>query len=245
MTKKGVRMTSMDRKGLSAARHGFTLAEILVAMAIFSVFIAVLMSSYITLVKAQRDADDYRIMYSEARRIMDKIVNDVRNNEILYAQKLTGVNVEESYKPGGSVMDQTLDELTLISKDGQKVASFYKETLGGTTGPNINNLVFSETDTKSGSSSCTSFNMNSDKIQIENFNVYISPKADPYSEQNIGNPSLQFQPSVTIFIKFKREGRAGDYTMDLQSTVSSRFYGKAVVIENPYNPVCAGSPPTP
>ena len=50
---------------------GFTLIEMLIAMTIFVTFIGILMSSYTSIVRAQRDANDYRETYVKARQVFD------------------------------------------------------------------------------------------------------------------------------------------------------------------------------
>ena len=54
-------------------KRGFTLVEMLIAMSIFVIFITVLMSSYTSLIRAQREANNYRQLYAEAREIFDTI----------------------------------------------------------------------------------------------------------------------------------------------------------------------------
>jgi len=220
-------------------RKGFTLAEILVAMAIFAIFITVMMGSYISLVKAQRDADDYRIMYSEARRIMDQITTSVRNNSVLYSfidpttaiKSYYGDEQEHYYEQGRS-------ELTLISKDGKTVYKFQK--LQDDNNLKLETISFND-DGSSNLDECPPKNLNSNKINIKKFLVYVSPSGDPYDEENISKVEMQFQPRITIFIEFERIGRAGTYTLPMQTTISSRFYGPSPILEGIYSPsgLCA------
>jgi len=232
MTQKCAGMTSRNRKG-------FTLAEILVAMAIFGVFITVMMGSYISLVKAQRDADDYRVMYSEARRIFDQITTSVKNNSVLYSTRNPVNAIKNFYGDQDEhYYEQPKSELTLISKDGRTVYKFQKDV---NSNLQIETAGFKE-DGSMDFDLCAVSNLNSEKIEIDSFQIYISPSGDPYDEDNITKKYVQFQPRITIFVNFKREGRAGTYYLPMQTTVSSRFYGPSPILNGEYNPSIGCSP---
>ncbi|MFA6992350.1 MAG: type II secretion system protein, partial [Candidatus Gracilibacteria bacterium] len=64
----------MKRKNVK--NRGFTLIELLIAMTIFVMFVGVLMGSYISVIKGQKEANDYRILYSESRRIFEMITEE-------------------------------------------------------------------------------------------------------------------------------------------------------------------------
>ncbi len=86
-------------------QKGFTLVELLISMSIFVIFMGVIINSYTAIVRSQRDTNDYRIMYVEAREIFETVSAELKNAAINYNQ--IGVNFN------GAVKD-----LEFISKDG-------------------------------------------------------------------------------------------------------------------------------
>jgi prepilin-type N-terminal cleavage/methylation domain-containing protein len=198
-------------------QKGFTLIEMLVAMSIFVMFIGVLMGSYTSIVKAQREANDYRSLYSEARRVFDKITEEVRDNAVYYGDS---VNIS---------FNSSSDVLRLISSDGTVWSGFaYKN----------NNVYFVE----QRGADFKSYSLISDdkdgRLYVSEFDVFVSPAGDPYL--NVYADSLQFQPKVTVFARFVLEKRSGDdpYFLDLQTTISSRFYApNPLVLDPSFNPL--------
>lgn len=65
-------------------QKGFTLVEMLVAMSIFVIFVGVLLGSYTGIVKSQRDANDYRVMYAEARHVFESVIAEFRDGMVDY-----------------------------------------------------------------------------------------------------------------------------------------------------------------
>ena len=77
--------------------------ELMIAMTIFVVFTGILINSYSAIVKAQRGANDYRILYTEARTVFDTLTEDFRNNTVNYCTYNAALAEN--------------DEIFLISKD--------------------------------------------------------------------------------------------------------------------------------
>ena len=69
-------------RGLARSKRGFSLVEMLVAMAIFVIFTGLLINSYMGIVKALRATEDQRIVYSEARHVFDVLTEEARNATI-------------------------------------------------------------------------------------------------------------------------------------------------------------------
>lgn len=191
-------------------QKGFTLIEMMVAMAIFVAFVGVLIGSYSDIVKSQQEANDYRVLYSEARRIFDKITEEVRNGSIYYGI-VDYRNANES--------------LVLISMDSDRQVVFeYDENEG--------NIWFGE-EVSQVSNEYLLVSPENDRISVTDFNVFVSPVDDPYKLENVFKDGLQFQPKVTVFATFEMERRKGGtpYSIDLQTTVSSRSYSALPTID--------------
>lgn len=185
-------------------KKGFTLIEMMVAMAIFVMFLGVLIGSYTDIVKSQQEANDYRILYSEARRVFDKITEEVRNGSIYYGIDVDYKNVNE--------------RLVLISMDGDRQVVFeYDE--------DEENIWFGE-DVSQIPNEYLLVSPDNDRISVTEFNVFVSPVDDPYKLENVFKDGLQFQPKVTVFATFEMERRKSGtpYSVDLQTTISSRSY---------------------
>ena len=91
------------------AKKGFSLIEMLIAMAIFVLFTGVILTSYLGIVKALRNAEDYRILYSEARHVFDVITDTARNYKIDY---------------GSGAFVNPVKNITFLSLDGGEKINF-------------------------------------------------------------------------------------------------------------------------
>ncbi|MFH1284574.1 MAG: type II secretion system protein [Candidatus Peregrinibacteria bacterium] len=197
-----------QQKGLPGDRRGFTLIELLIAMSIFITFVGVLIGSYTSIVQSQREANNYRMMYSEARRVFDKLTAEIRSGEIYYPGQSGGLRYAGSS-----------DRLDLVSMDGDRVVSFVYDSESG-------RILFLEKIVADTTGYFLNSGMSSGGANVSEFSVFVSPAGDPYAEENIYADSLQFQPKVTVYAEFEgKKLNSGDpYMIDMQTTVSSRLY---------------------
>lgn len=190
------------------SKKGFSLIEMLVAMAIFMLFTGVLLTSYLGIVKALRNAEDYRILYSEARHVFDVITDTARNYKI-------------NYETTGFAMN-SVKTIEFLSLNEMKKIRFDA----------ANGLVMTEfecTDANIGVDDVDFCPQNevklySDEVAIKNFSFYVWPLKDPfaYGGFQIAN---NFQPKVTFSAIFEKESAGGQtYEMELQTSVSLRNY---------------------
>lgn len=197
-------------------KKGFTLVELLVAMTIFVAFIGILIGSYTSIVRAQREANEYRIMYSESRQVFETLVFNLRDGMVDYA----------AYS-GSQIAGQPLSELTLISKDGlRQTEIFYNDetvkikqgSLAPDTRPCINAAYLFDDPVV----------LNSEALKVTDFQIFVAPIIDPYALENFDKHGNQFHPMVTVYAKFEREYPGGKepFVINLQTTVSSRIYNQ-------------------
>lgn len=174
--------------------------EMMIAMSIFVTFLGILFNSYTSIVRSQREANDYREMYVEARQVFDYLTQELRNGMVDYA------------KTQGVVADNP-EELSLISKDG-----LYRTTVSLEDG-----IVKVE---KIGAI-IEELELNQD-VKVTDLDFYITPLVDPYNRDYFAYDSSQFHPKVTIFASFEKEldGAKEPITMELQTTISSRIYNQ-------------------
>jgi type II secretory pathway pseudopilin PulG len=203
-------------------QKGFTLIEMLISMAIFMTFTGILISSYTGIVRAQRDANSYRDMYVQARQVMETLVQELRDGMVDYGN----INLE-----GNQV-------LRLVSRDSttktyvsykDNTVSLKKRYLTDGKAPCVidNNCYGPEKD---------AVNLNDvSNVEVSKFRVYFSPKIDPYDPKKVDYDTSQFQPRVTIYAEFTKDrGNEKEYTMDLQTTVSSRVYSQVYLTDPIY-----------
>lgn len=208
---------------------GFTLVEMLVAIGIFSIFMGVLMTSYMSIVKGLRGAEEYRQLYADSRHVFDTILENARNSTV--------------YGACNSVSDEgfgssDLNTLSFCSTDGGKKVTFEYTapvvvessddsdgedsvdeigTLTMTTEEKANLLV-----DESGYAFPEESVLNSDGVSISSFSFRVFPTNDPFSSKYDGIP---YQPVVIVQATFEKESVSGStYSMPLQTAISLRTY---------------------
>lgn len=183
----------------NSAKKGFTLIEMLIAMVIFVIFTGLLLNSYMSVVKAIRGANEYRVMYSDARHVFD-VITEVARESKYYGEKIVGA-VDPGFSPSG------LSEFKFYAKDGETTFK-----LDG------NRVVMIE---DGGGPS----QLHSDAVYVKDFRVYVWPLKDPYDQTEKFKLINYFHPKVTVTATFATKGSSGtEYSFDLQTTVSSRIY---------------------
>ena len=200
-------------------KKGFTLVELLISMMIFVVFITVLMGSYMRLVQAQREANDYRILYSEARVVFDRISDELKNGAIYYGDE--SVNPID-YKVGHN-------EVKLVAKDGSYVVLIMK---------NADDVGYCRA--KVDGSDVVKYIL-TPQTKINQFDIYVSPAGDPYKAANVEGDSFQFQSKITVDAVFSKDISNKEFTLPLRTTVSSRFYSVSPYDNKPGNSAILGA----
>jgi len=199
-------------------RDGFTLIELLIAMTIFMMFITVLFNSFVGIIRAQRDANDYRILYSEASSVMESLIEEFREGMVDYGDApcvsvnsdVSGFGIPIVYKDG-----ITKEKIVFVPKTDEPSSFGYIKIV------NLDDVKERV--------------LNSSDISVEEFEIYPYPYMDPYNIDNVSNNSLQFQSKVTIIAKFSRTRTDGKtFSFPFRTTVSSRIYNQVypVICEN-------------
>jgi len=68
---------------INSHNKGFTLIEMLVALAIFSIVVTVMLSVTISLVKAQRKTQNLQLVHDSSRYAMEMMVKEIRMSKII------------------------------------------------------------------------------------------------------------------------------------------------------------------
>lgn len=200
-------------------QKGFTLIEMLISMAIFMTFTGILISSYTGIIRAQRDANSYRDMYVQARQVMETLVQELRDGMVDYGKSRV---VNNGLQEG---------EIYIISRDATRRSHICYDKESGVVSIDTIRLSPDFAKKSDGDRACGDKDfipMNDSKnVTVSKFRVYFSPKIDPYDPKKVDYDTSQFQPRVTIYAEFtKARGNEKFYTMDLQTTVSSRVYSQ-------------------
>lgn len=194
---------------INKIRGGFTLVEVLIAMAIFMIFSGILISSYGSIVKSQREANEYRLMYSEAGTIFDTLVREFRDGMVDYVHYVA--------------LNQTVDDIYLVRKDGMAKTHIYlsdEQELWIERGELATGSTVGEDPAFS-----VPIVLNN-KVKVKNIKFYITPVIDPYDVKNVKFDLNQFHPKVTILADFERMVNGKTFTITLQTTISSRIYNQ-------------------
>jgi len=192
---------------------GFTLIEVLVSMSIFVVFMSVLISSYTSIITAQREANDYRIMYAEARAVFESVIAEFREGMIDYPVMQDRGNLLGSQSDVWLVGKDAITKAHIFNEDGilmlEKGAVI--DSVGVQFTGDQKNIELNEVE----------------KARIKDFRIYVTPSVDPYAAENVSLDLQQFHPKVTIVIRFEKELSNGKiYNLDLQTSLSSRIYNQ-------------------
>jgi len=227
MTKKNRKI----RSSKSGLKRGFTLIELMVSMVIFVIFMGFVTSSYVSIVRAQKDTNDIRKMYAEVRSFIDMVSQEAKLGTIDYA---CYAGTDSSCKEVLSSIDPGTGrstDLALVRKDGLQRTIFrfvrdpqnadnnkvrvakYEKDVSGTWGYAPGYSGFRD--------------IMGDLVKVERLSFAIYPDADPYSRANYANSLKQFQPKVTIFLTANNRANVkSGFSMDFQTTVSSRVYSR-------------------
>mgnify|MGYP003405314414 FL=1 len=211
-------------------KKAFTLVELLISMVIFVIFLGVVSSSYISIVRAQKHANEVRKIYSDIRTFVDTLNEEIRLSSLdydCYEGRVDFIGgTLNTCEQGISISQGRSDYLSLMRKDGLEKTLFYynrdeakmyvkkwlRAESGWITAPGFEDGYRS---------------LLSDIVKIENFAFAISPDKNPYSSDPLiyTNNSTQFQPKVTIFLTAtSRSDNTADFHFDFQTTISSRIY---------------------
>lgn len=235
-----------ERKTRGGLRRGFTLIELLVSIVIFMIFLGIVSTSYVSIVRAQKDANEVRKMYSDVRTFVDLLDEEARLGSVDYgfydgtdsmAPKdfcFSGTGAPGLSSSGKSPF------LPLIRKDGLEFTLFcydkdaqtvwmkkYQKAAGD---------VWKEEDGYSSLSGVSYAERQgfqrvlSDSVKAKSLSFAIFPNVNPYSDDSAvyANNSTQFQPKVTLLMSIVNGTKfAKNFDMHFQTTLSSRVYSRA------------------
>jgi prepilin-type N-terminal cleavage/methylation domain-containing protein len=139
-----IRKNSNKKKGLPAGRRGFTMIELLIAIAIFIIVIAIVFSLFLTSLKSQRKTIAIQNVQDNARFLLEFIAKEVRmstirdltyNGEVsdLYITRHDGEDIDYSFNATDKTIerfDSTGSGGPISSEEISVTGKFYVEGFG-------------------------------------------------------------------------------------------------------------------
>lgn len=215
------------------SKAGFTLLELIMAITVFTIFISILMTSFVFLMRAQRDANEMRRIYSEARFLMDELAEEIRLKTVdydCYESVLVG--------PGPLVGDCTEDWDLEVHKGKVGTLALVDPFLEKRTRFRVQdgNLQISRQvlDATGNWQADKGYeleefqSLTAERITVKNLEFLITPFQDPLAFENRDAENYQYQPRVTVWLSLngRSQLRVDGVNFDIQTTFSSRVYGK-------------------
>ena len=182
-------------------RAGFTLIEMVISISIFMIFTTIVASSFTTLMRANRTANETQKIYFGVRGVFDTFSTELRNGTIDYS---TGCEPTPEAQKVCIVQSDGVHRDVYTWDQGNKKLSVQKQSRADL------DLAWS---TVSPSQA-----MNDDSLPLNEVKLSVFPSKDPYDGANASDSAVQWQPALTIIMKVK------DST--LRTTYSSRTYGQ-------------------
>lgn len=210
---------------------GFTLIELLISLGIFIIFLGISSTSYISIVRAQRQANETRKMYSDVRNVVDFLAEEIRLSSIDYSYYAGKVDINGgivvSCADGvGTLQQGRVHYLPLIKKDGLERTFFCydKKSKKLTVQKWIRN--------QAGWIPASGYDGNfldivSKNVEITSLAFVVFPDVNPYAADGYALNEKQFQPHVTIFMSVQNSNNINSqFRLDFQTTISSRVYSR-------------------
>lgn len=196
-------------------KSGFTLVETLIALGIFAMFMSILIGSYSGIVRSLKEANDYRVMYSDARRVFDTVVAEFRDGMVDYGNSKYG---------GGCIpmlLDGAKNEVFMISKDGVSKTTISREEVDTAVESKKRGII------KVSKGPANEVILNSPEVSVSKFDVFAYPHLDPYDQKNVFKDAYQFQPFVLVKATFEKQKYNGEmFSVSFETAVSSRIYNQ-------------------
>ncbi len=215
----------------------FTLIELLIAITVFSIFIAFSMTAFSVFHRVQQDSATSRDVMFQIDDAMNIITEAVKENKIYYDEYdcsnslgtktlLTNFDLNISLRANiltAYCLDDYIDpsSLVLISLDGLERIVFTWDS----DEESLTMQKFALNDSGDDWDELSDLlKLHSDSVNVTNVDFRIFPKLDPYDFRN--NEAEDFyQPNVKVEMTFETPGQAKpSIILDFETTITSRVY---------------------
>jgi len=109
---------------INSHNKGFTLIEMLVALAIFSIVVTVMLSVTISLVKAQRKTQNLQLVHDSSRYAIEMMAKEIRMSKIIDVRAVDGphfiyeLTIQRLDDPGNNIVYHFYNDNDSASKPG-------------------------------------------------------------------------------------------------------------------------------
>lgn len=191
LREKGFTLT--PKFGVTCRRQGgFTLMEAIVAVSVFAIAATSIVGVYLSVQRLNQASAALQALQQNGRFMTEDITKVVRNGQVDYARY-----------GGGGVPQPATPHLYLLDRDRVQIDIYQSG----------NNLVLDKL-------GVGSTNFSGTEVAIKNFQVYVSPAANPFA-----GGAVKEQPTVTLYLDLESNINARDKTRYvLQTTVATRQY---------------------
>ena len=207
-------------------KKGFTLLELLISTAIFSITVVIGISLFFTIVDIQKRASYVQAVQNDARYVMEEIARQLRQGYLDY----------EYYLQDDGSYD--FDSSILAVKDLDNNRFYFERVhieddylVDGTT-PRYVLKTCSVDIQKDALNKCDNSNnwqtVTPDEVQVKNFLIFPTPAQDPFVLDEDFQYQAYDQPKVTIIFQTETDRREQKYRVstNLQTTISTRVYAR-------------------
>lgn len=204
--------------------------ELMISIMVFVIFLGAASSSYVSIIRSQKQTNEIRKMYAEVRSFTDTLAEDIRLSSIDYECYLPptmemGFSTNCPAQGTETLTGGTTSVLHLANRNGfEKEAIVFNREEGTVTITKYYKLLGRWQQT--GTEPETLF---SGTVRVKNLSFSVFPVENPYSDKSdiYLDPKKQFQPKVTIFMTAANAyGNGPEFNLDYQTTISSRVYNR-------------------
>jgi prepilin-type N-terminal cleavage/methylation domain-containing protein len=188
-------------------KHGFTLIEMIVVLAIFSVATVAIVDIFMMASRAQKRTLTVQKIQSDARFSIEAVAREARMDMIDY----------DYY--GGTISENPIATLALRDQDDNQII-FKKSNEDCPSGTDQCLVVSIDGGTNWAS-------ITSRGVRVVSLNFYVAPLVDPFKlDVENGTYASDDQPRVTVVLSVEGVGVQPEEqtTVNLQTTVSHRIY---------------------
>lgn len=202
-------------------RSAFTLIELLTAITVFSIVIAVISTVYVFFIREQRNVATVRKVYAEARDLMDRFTVSIKEGVPDYSVYTGAAFVS-------SLADVTPCSSTGFSALNGRVATSILVLLDSLQTTRTIYCLDSEGVLYAGSGAVSEFftltPLSSSNLSFDRLEFLITPLADPSDPNNVNENGVQYQPAVTVSTQISATSPQSSFVLPFTTTFSSRVY---------------------
>lgn len=192
--------------GVRGGLPGFSLMEMLIVVALFSITVLVLAQTFASFNRLHRRISNSATLNQDMRFVTESLARAVRAYPLFY---------------GAGDLPAKRGEIILEQPDG----SLYQVRISAVGDPDCDNIATASCLLLSKDSGATWTPITGKRIDVERFDVYARPSVSPFQLVGGAYPN-DIQPFVTfnIRMRYAADNPKDDTTLESQSTISSRTY---------------------